>query len=282
MSPSEANAIIDRIERDAQPSRREAGLFHELDQLGVDAETLDTYNREIPINVRHCFTEKPISWRNLNDLPLSLDIAGTFLEIETGKRYPAKREIAQKLLAQKHSLTYKRQDVNFYSYGDLPLQIPYPRMAQPIPAAPQTSYRRNGDDAFSSSARTSRNRYENGAVDATPTMQPVPLPLSEPLIFRDDTAAQNRLAERVYKTIQQLNSDPSRHMSKANAQRLVETYGIAAVDKALKRMTWYAGKGRVERPAGYLITTSRLAWRELNHATGIGAPAPRFRSVRKL
>src|SRR5690606_2954447 len=42
-------------------------------RLGVDAETLDTYNREIPIHVRHCFSEKPISWHNLDDIPLALE-----------------------------------------------------------------------------------------------------------------------------------------------------------------------------------------------------------------
>src|SRR5690606_7488733 len=89
-------------------------------RLGVDAETLDTYNREIPIHVRHCFSEKPITWHNLDDIPLALEIAGAFLEDNTGKRYPAKREIAQKLLARRHTLTYKRQDVNFYWYGEMP------------------------------------------------------------------------------------------------------------------------------------------------------------------
>jgi hypothetical protein len=96
-----------------------------------------------------------------------------------------------------------------------------------------------------------------------------------------DRAAEARLAERVYRTVKRLSSDKAQRMSKANAHRLVETYGIAAVEQGLRKLKWYAGKGKVTKPAGFLITTSRLAWRELHSGAGALAPAPRFRGKRQ-
>lgn len=96
-----------------------------------------------------------------------------------------------------------------------------------------------------------------------------------------DQAGEGRLAERVYRTVKRLSNDKAQRLSQANAGRLVETYGPAAVEQGLKQLKWYAGQGRVTQPAGFLITAARLAWREGQAQAKPGAPAPRFRGVRR-
>ncbi|MEO8613312.1 MAG: bifunctional DNA primase/polymerase, partial [Chloroflexota bacterium] len=86
-------------------------------RLGVSCETLDIYNRETEgIHFRPCFWEQAIFWSNLNAIPDGIEIAGAFLQDETGKRYPAKQRIAAVLLGQGRHIIYKRQDVNYYWY----------------------------------------------------------------------------------------------------------------------------------------------------------------------
>ena len=45
-----------------------------------------------------------------------------FLEDASGKRYPALRPLAAKLLRQGKSIIYKRQDANYYWYGEREVQ----------------------------------------------------------------------------------------------------------------------------------------------------------------
>ncbi|MBZ0289834.1 MAG: hypothetical protein K8I30_19585 [Anaerolineae bacterium] len=110
-------------------------------RLGVRVETIDSYNAAIPIHSRPQFSEKRIYWSNIRLVPdgIEVQIDGAFLEDATDKRYPAKRAIAAKLLAQGKSVTYKRQDANYYWYGDCPPDLgvlygqPTP-VQQPVPA----------------------------------------------------------------------------------------------------------------------------------------------------
>ena len=87
-------------------------------RLGVCKETLDAYNRDIPIHFKHLFHETPINWSNLNRVPSGVVISGAFLEDNEGKRYPARRQIAAHLLRQGRAVRYKQQDANYYWFGD--------------------------------------------------------------------------------------------------------------------------------------------------------------------
>ena len=80
--------------------------------------SIDTYNDEIPIFYREQFIETRLCWSNLHIIPDDFTLDGTFLEDATGKRYPALRPLAAKLLRQGKSITYKRQDANYYWYGE--------------------------------------------------------------------------------------------------------------------------------------------------------------------
>jgi len=88
-------------------------------RLGISPDTLDVYNDGIPqLNSRPCFWKQRISWSNLNSVPDGIDVGGATLEDQTGRRYPARRQIAAILLGQGQEIVYKRQDVNYYWYGD--------------------------------------------------------------------------------------------------------------------------------------------------------------------
>jgi hypothetical protein len=87
-------------------------------RLGVSVGSIDTYNDEIPIFYHEQFIETRLCWSNLHIIPDDLTVAGTFLEDESGKRYPALRPLAAKLLRQGKFLTYKRQDANYYWFGE--------------------------------------------------------------------------------------------------------------------------------------------------------------------
>jgi hypothetical protein len=84
------------------------------------------------------------------------------------------------------------------------------------------------------------------------------------------------LAKSVQKTVREL-APSERAMSLANARRLVETYGAKSVARALNKLIWMAGKGKIQNPAGFMITVSRQQWRIDNNATGLGDPAPEFK-----
>ena len=144
-----SSAKMTRMAAHRELIKRRPGMYPRrwlAHRLGVRVETIDTYNVEIPIQKRPQFSEKRIYWSNIRLVPDdNMQIDGAFLEDSSGKRYPAKRTIAAKLLAQGQSLTYKRQDANYYWYGDCPpdLGVVYglapsaPGEEQPTPAPSQ-------------------------------------------------------------------------------------------------------------------------------------------------
>ena len=54
-------------------------------RVGVCTDTLDTYNRDIPIGVKHLYLETRLNWSKLSHVPDNIPIDGAFLEDETGK-----------------------------------------------------------------------------------------------------------------------------------------------------------------------------------------------------
>jgi hypothetical protein len=244
--------------------RRRPGMYPRrflARRLGVSPDTLDAYNHEVPIQVRHCYFEKAISWSNLDEIPLALAVEGLFLEDETGKRYPARREIARKLLARKRNVRLKRQDINFYWYDAAPAWSGRAAPGQPD-AGVQPVIAQHTPRPSPPPAARPPERTPHQPPACQPYRQRELVPSFGSPAVPDSTAAQERMAERVYTTVSRLSADNAQRISKANARKLVETYGVVAVEQGLQRLAWYAGKGRVQRPAGFLVTAARLAWRE--------------------
>ena len=91
-------------------------------RLGLSTDTIDRYNRDIPIRSRPTFDSIPI-FRSTVDLIPDDDFfdearRGSFLEDDYGKRYPPLRAIARRLLRQRRRVVYKTRWVNEYWYED--------------------------------------------------------------------------------------------------------------------------------------------------------------------
>jgi hypothetical protein len=85
---------------------------------GVCIQTIDTYNRTIPLNFRHLFIEQPISWATLYAVPVDEPPPDMFLRDGKGKHYKAELNIAASLLKKGQTVKLMRQDGNYYWYGD--------------------------------------------------------------------------------------------------------------------------------------------------------------------
>jgi len=262
-------------------------------RLGVSVRTEQRYNLAADIQVLERYDSVPISWHNLNAIA-DFEVAGTFLQDERGKRYPARQEIAAHLLGKRHLVIYKRQLTNFYRYGDDVAQDRSP------PDRTQRAAKEQG--VFVSQAQLERLEAlvrarwaddnplskmpdEPRSVADPPPAVP-PTPPSTPAVLQQPARSERR-SPRTYRRplpdswmeqlAQRVRVETDLGMSIANARRLLDTYGTRPVEFALKRMVWLQRKGKINSPAGFLVVASRLAWRIQNGATELGMTAPRFR-----
>jgi hypothetical protein len=263
-------------------------------RLGVSICTEQRYNLAAEIHVQARYDSVLISWSNLNAIA-DFEVAGTFLQDERGKRYPAKQAIAAHLLAQRHTVLYRRQRTNHYSCGDTPVFTSTPPPRHPgSPThrkAPKTS-RPNvilDDPADNGLSRAHGPPVTVNPLTAGhhPTVTAPPIqPTSTPAVPQQRTGPPVRstryyrrpLADsRMEHLAGQVHAETGQGMSLTNARRLVDTYGAKPVEFALKRMWWLRQKDRIRSPAGFLLVASRIAWRAQHGATELGMAAPRFR-----
>ena len=87
-------------------------------RLGVNTRTIAAYNSLIPIHSKEMHIETPITWKTIERLPFDEPLQGAVLVTLRGKRYPALRMIASRLLAMGQGITLKQQTVNYYWYGE--------------------------------------------------------------------------------------------------------------------------------------------------------------------
>lgn len=87
-------------------------------RLGICRRTVDVYTQLLPIHSRAMFIETAIHWKTIERLPLDEALRGAFLQTAGGKRYPALRPIACRLLAKREHLCLKQQTANFYWYEE--------------------------------------------------------------------------------------------------------------------------------------------------------------------
>jgi hypothetical protein len=247
-------------------------------RLGITPRTLVSYNREIPIHSRPTYWTKPIFWSNLNAIP-DFDVGGTFLEdARSGKRYPAKQEIAKRLLGQGKTVLYKRQGASFYWYGDH------------VPSLPETRASILNWTSVASSLPPERTlpppKVEQPRRPLPPPVQPgvsppsipagtvpaAPEPSTQPPVTSSKPAgkpkrrskrhyrkpladaALERLAQRISDQVRGICADPGKQMSLATARRLVDEYGAQLVEQILRLM---AQRHNISSPAGFLITVLR-------------------------
>jgi hypothetical protein len=253
--------------------RRRPGTYTRkwlAERLGVCLVTLDTYNRDIPINVIHAFTREKIGWHNLERVQEEKIDPSVFLADENGKKYPALRVIAASLLKKNHTVCLLAQRPSFYHYGEIPqMQFPVCEEIRPErqltePAPQNLSAVQEGRAGTSPPTQvqpTLPGLLLPAKMPKQPTQeQPKPIPklsrrqLTQPLA--------DALAEKLANDIHAWTKPDG--LSLMNARKLIDTYGYTAVGKGLANL-----RTRVERDpdavrsrAGLLITIIRGYWKQ--------------------
>jgi hypothetical protein len=263
-------------------------------RLGVSVRTEQRYNVAADIQVLARYDSTLISWHNLNAIA-DFEVAGTFLQDERGKRYPARQAIAAHLLGRRRMVVYRRQLTNFYRCGDGVVADRSP------PDREQRAAKERGVSVSQQVLQTKLARLdalvrvrwadnplseEPPSVTDPPAAAVPPAPPSVSAVLPQSARTERRRPRsyrrplpdsRMEQLAQRVHQETGQGMSVANSRRLLDTYGAQPVGFALKRMVWLRRKGKINSPAGFLVVASRLAWRVQHGATDLGAVAPRFR-----
>jgi hypothetical protein len=275
-------------------------------RLGVSISTEKRYNLALPILVQPRYHERRISWSSLSEIPTGFEIAGTYLVDETGKRYPARQEIAAQLLAKRHTVIFRRQTTNFYCIGNVSPATVQPAIAphqRKLPAHhslqedwgnPRLSHLEASARPRSNNTLSTSPENPSTGVSRTPSsseLQPNASILAAQR-FDPPLAKPKQKSKRYYRRpltdsrmeglAQQIqlrtNANSNGGMSLYNARRLVDTYGVEPCEAALKRMAWLRRRNKaITNAAGFMVVVSRMMWRLQHGCTDLGSTAPRFR-----
>ncbi len=218
-------------------------------RLGVSKRTINAYNQLIPIHSRAMFLETPINWKTIERLPFDEALQGAFLQTGQGKKYPALRNIAARLLANGHNLSLNERTVNFYWYGDVE-----PPMPEFIQGREKQVQKQAAQTAFLAQIKpsTSSEAYPKPRHQAVNTAKTPPKNIHKPLA---DTGLE-ALAQHFYCT---LNTPLDKCLSLVNARRIVLMQSEDQVRAALKCLQQ---RKTITNPTGFLMTLLRS-----NHLT---------------
>jgi hypothetical protein len=219
-------------------------------RLGITRRTLDTYHRLLPINKRKMYFETRITWNTIERLPFDEPLLGAFLENDYGKKYPALRIIASRLLAAGEGVCLKQYAANFYSYGQ---EEPVLKRVQ-LQEAIET--RRTKIETF-----IAQKALDIQSHPLLPEQPPASRP--KPKIRRQNfhnplkDTAQETQAQTLYN---RLNQMAPKQISMVNARRLVASYDAQSLTAAFDRLTTFK---TLTNPTGLFITLLRSSQ---NHA----------------
>jgi hypothetical protein len=254
-------------------------------RLGVSPMTLRRYNRQIDgLNVVATFTQITLNWWNLSALPPAEWLEpGMFLEDSTGRRFPALKPIAMKLLAQGRGVKLLTQTMNYYWYGDDTLP-PVSSAAARLKAEISVSQAKKGREAGEW-----RNRIERfvriiservrtqppPAQDSVTTVNDVindphrplsqngserALPISRPIRSRRyywqslPNPDHEALAVKVYQRVNQAPTEKENCVSLATTRHWVDVYGTLMVTTALDLLE---KRQNIHKSVGFVATFLR-------------------------
>ncbi len=244
------------------------------DRLGVSGPTIWRYSHAIDgLQVTSTFTATAIGWWNLKNVPASLgDTSGTCLEDETGKRWPALKAIAAKLLRQGRAVRLLVQSLSYYAFdmgrpNGLGREVVEPRCPSNEPALMTFGQRVERfartlrvHDAPEPAATPNPDRQPKTApvprVESLPEPKHPPKRPTRPRHYRHplrDPAAE-ALAAQVYERINRLTIVRDQRISLATARRWVDQTGEDAIHEALQLLN---RRAQVVKPAGWFATLLR-------------------------
>ncbi|MEP6988490.1 MAG: hypothetical protein ABI970_23005, partial [Chloroflexota bacterium] len=212
-------------------------------RLGVSLPTINSYNRDLPIHSRPTYSETAIRWDNIERLPFDEPLRGAFLVTPNGKKFPALRLIASRLLANGEALCLKEQGRNFYWHGDDPPSI------KPVAAIQE---QQQPAVTFAGSPLLD---IQPLACKPISTVHPTPLKPGQPAPthFHKPLADTRReaLADQIYTFI---NDRGQKTISRATARRLTHMQPEMRVRAALDRLQQ---RRTVTNPTGFLTVLLR-------------------------
>ncbi len=254
-------------------------------RLGVSIRTMARY-RSVTI-VLPTYTQQPVYWSNMKQvIPPTVDFTppGAFLSDENGKRYPARRPIAQRLLAKRKRLTYCVQGANEYlphvpnvarcnnSTAEAPPNVA--RCNNSTTEAPPNVARCNISAELSpTQATTAQAVYEaipglarDRARELTAAYGAFAVQsVANEIVARKDVVnsagllvqmldarfgrGDESLAEDLFLTVRQMN--PASALSWDRCRDLVTTHGVDAVMGVLQDLQ--RASESIRNPAGYVI-----------------------------
>ena len=257
--------------------KRKPGLYPRkwlAKRLGVSKRTSQRDHTQMEIKQRPMYFREVITWETLGHVPEEAEF-GIFLQDETGKRYPANRQLAKSLLAKQHHISLVRQDVNYYWHPDTPVSPSlamgiHPKSAQ---NAPKSRFEHPIDylaEKYSQNAKISKSAPIKDEGQAPPEQtntaqlsmyknKASALPkkkIETKRFYRQElpNLEDELLAKRLYrKTV--IKADEEKHaMSMMTARRLVHQYGVELVKKLIQVFAW---RDNIENYAGFAVVWLR-------------------------
>ncbi|MBT5955925.1 MAG: bifunctional DNA primase/polymerase [Candidatus Marinimicrobia bacterium] len=257
--------------------KRRPGMYHRrwlAKRLGVSRRTSQRYDNDIVgIQRKPMYIYQSITWKNLHVIPLDESIGGRFLEDGNRKRYPGLRQIAARLLAQKKSVQYGYQDMNYYWYGDnLPL-ISVRWGINPKQKEADENYKKVEKYLIQRYWKNLRAKKHVQSVSkphipspikkqieanepisrmANESQEPTPYKPKSKRVYQkalSDSRAEY-LATRLYQAVWDRATGEQSRLSQPNARRLVDEYGETLIRRALGVLKY---RQNINNPAGFMV-----------------------------
>lgn len=245
-------------------------------RLGISRRSVQRYHRAAGVRPQACYRELGIGWGNLERVPQESVLPGSFLQDGQGRRYPARRAIAMRLLRARQRVSYMIQLQNQYWHPQavtaavlavetsqsaaqarqsaLNFAPALTEVKEGVP--PQKAPQAASQGVLRGAVATVRAALVRREAQAVQAVQAVPPPRRPKRYYRRPLADAlgEGLAQRLVREVRARVVLAQGSLSRANARRLVEQYGTALIQRALERL---AQRRTVENPAGFVITLLR-------------------------
>jgi hypothetical protein len=247
--------------------------------------TLRRYNRQIDgLNVVATYIQTTLNWWNLTALPPAEWLEpGMCLEDSTGRRFPALKPIAMKLLAQGRGVKLLTQTMNYYWYGNDTLP-PTSSAAARLKAEIGVSKVEKGREAGEWRNRIERfvriigervgiqeqpvqgsvttvqaavnDPYRSQSQNGSERVSTISLPKRSSRYYGKVLPDPDHevLAVKVYQRINQAPTEKENCGSLATTRRWVDVYGTTLVKNALNLLEQ---RRNILRPSGFMATVLR-------------------------
>ncbi len=210
-------------------------------RLGVSETTCRRYERQFNIHVVPTFHSQNLHWLNLEKVLPDDPEPGQFIQDDQGRRFPALASIARRLLAQKRSVFFRRQDANYYCVVE-DENLPARSSSNQAPK-PTSELKLWPRIIVKSNTQNQNAPIRNSQIAQSAACTPQTIGETAHNTQVDDT-----LLDRIYRTLRQRN--PQRAMSRKRINQLIEHYGGALLERALVVLR---SKSDIRNPSGFLI-----------------------------